>query len=79
MNNSNTLQLVLEMGGITFLSIAAALAAAFMVFWHMLGKKHTSVTKQQRTMPELQHPALKKVMIPSTPSPVSLGRASFQQ
>jgi len=78
MYNSNTLQLFLEMGGVIFLSIAAALAIAFTVYWNLLGKKHRSVVKPLLAIPK-QQPASKKMISHPTPSVVSLGRASFQQ
>jgi hypothetical protein len=78
MSNTNTLQFFLEMGGVIFLAIAAALAVAFTVYWNLLGKKHTSVSKPLLTMSK-QQPVAKKVISHSTPSVVSLGRASYQQ
>jgi hypothetical protein len=78
MSNTNTLQFFLEMGGVIFLAIAAALAVAFTVYWNLLGKKHTSVSKPLLTMSK-QQPASKKVISHSSPLTVSLGRASFQQ
>jgi hypothetical protein len=75
MNDVNMMQLVLETGIIAIVSIAAA----FMVYWNLLGKKRIKVTKQQLAMPKQHQPESKKSAQLPTPTVVTLGRASYQQ
>jgi hypothetical protein len=44
MKDAGTLQLVVELGGAALFAIGAA----FTVYWNLLGKKHRSLSKQQR-------------------------------